>query len=116
MNYLFAATLLLIVAICLGFYLVFVGIRQRKRLPAIGLTHAGLAITGFIALGLQIATGVSDKLNNLAAFLLVIAIIGGVMVFALHEKNSPPSMPIVTLHAIMGLVAVILLVFNVINT
>jgi len=116
MNYLLTATLLLIVAVCLGLYLVFIGIRQRKRIPALGLAHAGTAITGFIALCLQIATGVSDKLNNLAAFLLVITIIGGVMVFALHEKNSPPSMPVVTLHAIMGVVAVILIIFNVINT
>jgi len=115
MNYLLAATLLLIVAISLGAYLVFVGIRQRKRLPVIGLAHAGIAITGFIALCLQIATGVSDKLNNVAAFLLVLAIIGGIMVFALHEKNSPPSMPVVTLHAIMGLVGIILLVINVSN-
>lgn len=113
MNYSFAAALLLFVAVTLGFYLVSVGIRQRKRLPALGLTHAALAISGFIALSLQIAADSSIKLNNAAAFFLVLAIIGGLMVFALHEKGSAPSMPVVVLHAIMGSIGLILISINV---
>ena len=109
MNYSLAAALLLIVAVTMGIFLVFVGIRQRKRLPAFGLTHAALAISGFTALCLQIAADTSDKLNNAAAFFLVLAIIGGLLVFALHEKGSPPSMPIVVLHAIMGSIGLILI-------
>lgn len=112
MNYLLAATLLLFVAVSVGFYLVTVGIRQRKRLPALGLTHAALAIFGFIALVLQIAADSSIKLNNAAAFFLTLAIIGGFMVFALHEKGSPPSIPVVVLHAIMGSVGLILICLN----
>lgn len=113
MNYSLAATLLLTVAVSLGFYLVSVGIRQRKRLPALGLTHAVVAICGFIALCLQIASDTSDKFNNAAAFFLTLAIIGGLMVFVLHEKGSPPSMPIVVLHAIMGSIGLILICFSV---
>jgi len=112
MNYTLAATLLLSVAVTLGFYLVSVGIRKRKRLPALGLTHAALAITGFIALSLQIAADTSIKLNNAAAFFLTLAIIGGLMVFVLHEKGRPPSMPVVVLHAIMGSVGLILISLN----
>jgi len=115
MNYSLAAALLLIVAVSLGLYLASVGLRQRKRLPALGLTHAALAISGFIALSLQIASDTSDKLNNVAAFVLVLAIIGGLMVFALHEKGSAPSMPVVVLHAIMGSVGLILLCVSVIS-
>ena len=113
MNYSLAATLLLIVAVSLGFFLASVGIRQRKRLPALGLTHAALAICGFIALCLQIASDTSDKFNNAAAFFLTLAIIGGLMVFALHEKGSAPSMPVVVLHAIMGSVGLILIFVSV---
>ena len=113
MNYSLAATLLLSVAVTLGFYLASVGIRQRKRLPALGLTHAALAISGFIALCLQIAADSSIKLNNAAAFFLTLAIIGGLMVFVLHEKGSGPSMPVVVLHAIMGSVGLILIFVSV---
>lgn len=113
MNYSLAAMLFLIVAVCLGLYLVFVGFRQRKRLPALGLTHAVLAICGFIILGLQIAADTSNKFNNAAAFFLTLAIIGGLMVFALHEKGKAPSMPIVVLHAIMGSVGLILIAVGV---
>lgn len=112
MHYSLAAALLLFVAVSLGFYLVSVGIRKRKRLPALGLTHAALAIFGFIALCLQIAADTSSKLNNAAAFFLTLAIIGGFLVFALHEKGGPPSMPVVVLHAIMGSVGLILICIN----
>ena len=113
MNYALVAALLLIVAVSLGLYLVSVGIRQHKRLPALGLTHAALAICGFIALSLQIAADTSVKLNNAAAFFLVLAIIGGLLVFALHEKGGRPSMPVVVLHAIMGSIGLILISINV---
>jgi len=113
MNFSLAAALLLIVAVFLGFYLVFVGIHKRKRLPALGLTHSGLAIFGFIALCLQIAADSSIKLNNASVFFLILAIIGGLIVFALHEKGCAPSMPVVVLHAIMGSIGLILLCFSV---
>ena len=113
MNYSLAATLLLIVAVSLGLYLASVGIRQHKRLPALGFTHAALAISGFIALCLQIAADSSIKLNNAAAFFLILAIFGGLLVFVLHEKDSAPSMPVVVLHAIMGSIGLILLCFSV---
>lgn len=115
MNYLLAATLLLLVSVSLGIYLVSVGIRQRKRLPALGFTHAVLAISGFIALSLQIAADSSIKLNNAAAFFLALAIIGGLMVFLLHEKGGSPSMPVVVLHAIMGSIGLILICISVLS-
>jgi len=109
MNYSLAITLFLFVAVFLGFYLASVGIRQRKRIPALGLIHAALAICGFITLCLQIAADTSDKFNNAAAFFLTLAIIGGLLVFALHEKGAAPSMPVVVLHAIMGSIGLILI-------
>ena len=112
MNLLLATALLLISAVAVGFYLFFLGLRQRKRSPGLGFTHAGLALCGIIVLFTEIFTGPTDKLNNVAALFLFFAIVGGGMVFALHEENKPPSMAAVTAHAIMGLVGISLLIIN----
>jgi hypothetical protein len=53
-----------------------------------------------------------DKMNNVAVLFLVFAVIGGGMVFALREEKRPPSMPAVTIHAIMGVIGVSFLIFN----
>ena len=112
MNLLQVSFLLLISAVVIGIYLVYLGVQQRKRSPGLGLTHAGLALSGFIVLLIEIYTGPTDKLNNVAALLLFFAILGGGMVFALNEENRPPAMAAVTIHAIMGLVGILLLFIN----
>jgi len=108
------AASLLIAAISVGAYLVYVGLRRHKRIPKLGLTHAGLALSGSVALALQVLVleGPSHRLNNLAAFFLALALIGGAMVFLLHEKGRPPSMPVVIIHAIMGVVGLTLLLIG----
>ena len=106
------ATFLLISAVAIGFYLVFIGLRLRRRSPALGLTHAALALSGTIVLFTMIFTGPIDKLNNVAALFLFFAVLGGGMVLALHEKNRPPAMAAVTAHAIAGLVGISLLIIN----
>ena len=112
MNLLHTTAFLLISAVAVGIYLVFLGLRQRKRSPGLGLTHAALALSGTIVLFTEIFTGPTDKMNNVAALFLFFAVVGGGMVLALHEKNRPPSMVAVTAHAVMGLVGVSLLVIN----
>jgi FtsH-binding integral membrane protein len=112
MNLLLATALLLISAIAVGLYLVFLGLRQRKRSSGLALAHAGLALSGIVVLFTEIFTSPTDKMNNVAALFLLFALVGGGMVFALHEKNRPPSMAAVTAHAIMGLVGISLLIIN----
>jgi len=112
MNLLLATALLLISAVAIGFYLVLLGLRMRKRSPGLAVTHAGLALSGIIVLFTEIFTGPTDKINNVAALFLFFAIVGGGLVFALHEENRPPSMAAVTAHAIMGLVGISLLIIN----
>jgi FtsH-binding integral membrane protein len=112
MNLLLSTAFLLISAVAVGCYLLFLGLRKRKRSPGLGLTHAGLALSGLIVLFTEIFTGPTDKLNNVAALFLFFAIVGGGMVFALHEENKPPSMAAVTVHAIMGLFGISLLIIN----
>jgi|GEM_PF-2448919 len=112
MNLLLATVLVLVSAVTVGFYLVLLGLRQRKRAPGLGLVHAALALSGIALLFTQIFTGPADKLNNVAALMLFFALVGGGMVFALHDKNRPPSMGAVIAHAVAGLVGISLLVIN----
>ena len=112
MTLLQASVLLLISAVAVGIHLVFLGLRQRKRSPGLGLIHAGLALAGIVVLCTQIFIGPADKLNNVAALFLFFATVGGGMVFALHEDNRPPSMVAVTAHATMGLFGISLLIIN----
>jgi hypothetical protein len=114
MNLSLATVLLLVSAVVLGSYLVFLGLRKRKRSPGLGLTHAGLALAGTTVLLIEIFSGPTDKINNVAVLFLFFALVGGGMVFALHEENRPPSMAAVTAHAIMGLVGIVLLAVNLI--
>ena len=112
MNLFQATVLLLVSAVAVGFYLVLLGLRQHRRSPGLGLAHAGLALSGTLVLFTLIFTGPTDKMNNVAALFLFFALVGGGMVFALHEDNRPPSMAAVIAHAIMGLVGISLLIIN----
>ena len=112
MNLLIVSIFLLITAVAIGLYLVFLGLHKRRRSPGLGLTHASLALAGILVLLTLIFTGPTDKLNNLAALLLLFAVVGGGIVFALHEENRPPSMAAVIIHAIMGLAGLSLLLIN----
>jgi hypothetical protein len=113
MNLILVAFLLIVSAIAIGIYLVFLGLRHRKRSPGLGFTHAGLALCGILVLFTEIFTAPTDKLNNVAAIFLFFAVLGGGMVLALHEESRPPSMAAVAAHAIMGLVGISLLSINV---
>lgn len=112
MNPLIVTSVVLVLAVLIGLYLTYIGLQRHKRIPRLGLVHAGLALTGVVILGITIYQGPMDKLNNVAILFLLFALIGGGMVFALREENRPPSMPAVTIHAIMGVVGVSFLLFN----
>lgn len=114
MNLLLVSIFLFVTAIAIGLYLVFQGLHKGIRSPRLGLMHASLALAGIFALFTLIYTGPADKLNNVAAFFLFFAVLGGGMVFALHEENKPPSMAAVTIHAVMGLVGISLLIIHLI--
>ena len=112
MNLLLITVFFLISAAAVGFYLVLLGLRQRRRSPGIAFLHAGLVLSGTILLFTEIFTGPTVKMNNVAALFLFFALVGGGMVFALHEEGKPPSMAAVSAHAAMGLVGIALLIIN----
>lgn len=104
-----SSILLFSLAASLGLFLVVLGVRYQRSSLKIGLVHAS---TGLLASGLlmtQIITGATDKYNNVAALLIILAIIGGLMLFALREHNRPPPMVLVGIHALMALVALLVL-------
>lgn len=115
MNFTNLAFFTLLASIILGIYLTIVGIRQKRRIPILGLTHTGLAITAIAILCLAIMEGPSSKLNNTGILFLLLALIGGGLVFLLHEEKKPPSMAAIIAHASMGIIAFTLLLLNVIS-
>lgn len=102
------ASILLVIAALTGFTMVFLGIRYKRSFPSLAMGHAAAAIAGLVFLGTQIVNGPTNKFNNLAALLLLLAFIGGGMLFALREKNQAPAMMMVFIHASMAIVGLII--------
>jgi len=97
------------VAASLGLYLVVLGARYHRSSLKVGLSHASIGLLALVLLFLQIINGAINKYNNVAALLMILAVIGGIMLFALREKNKPPPMMLVGIHAIMALVGLLIL-------
>ena len=107
------ALLVLIAGAMIGVWLVYVAVRQHKSSPRLGLLHAALVLSGTALLLTTILTGPASKLSNFSALFLLLAVIGGGLVFALREPGKPPSMPVVTAHAIFGLIGIAILAIKV---
>ena len=104
-----SSILLFSLAASLGLFLVVLGVRYHRSSPKIGLSHAGIGLLAFGLLMTQIISGTINKYNNVAALLMILALTGGLMLFALREHNKPPPMVLVGIHAIMALVGLLVL-------
>jgi hypothetical protein len=104
-----SSILLFSLAASLGLYLVVLGARYHRSSLKIGLSHASISLLALVLLFLQIMNGAINKYNNVAALLMILAVIGGIMLFALREKNKPPPMVLVGIHAVMALVGLLVL-------
>lgn len=106
-----SAILLFGLAAVVGLYIVVIGVRFRRGSLALGLGHAGLAITGLILLVVAIIRASAHYLlYNSAALLFVLTLAGGLVLLALREGRKPPPMVVVGIHAAMALFALYLLV------
>lgn len=107
---------LLSLAAALGLWLVVLGIRYRRGSRALAAGHAGVALLGLILLGKHIFSSPIHLLYNNAALLFVLALAGGLVLFAMRmgsrEQRSPPPMIGVSLHAVMAITALLLLVLG----
>ncbi len=114
-----AAIVLLCLAVVLGLWLVVLGMRYRRGSLVLAAGHAGVALMGLGLLGNQIFAGPVHKLYNVAALLFVLALIGGLVLLVLRistrEYRTPPPMFVVSLHAVMAMIALLLLVLGYMN-
>ena len=108
-----ASIVLFCLAMTLGLFLVVLGARYRRSSLALAIAHACVALFAMALLGQQILYDSTHKSYNLAMFLFVLALFGGLVLFALRmgqrEYRTPPPVFIVGLHAIMAIIALLLL-------
>ncbi len=111
-----AAIVLFCLAAVLGLWLVVLGMRYRRGSLVLAAGHAGVALLGLGLLGSQIFAGPVHKLYNVAALLFVLALFGGLILLILRistrEYRTPPPMFVVSLHAVMAMIALLLLVLG----
>jgi peptidoglycan/LPS O-acetylase OafA/YrhL len=109
-----ASIVLFCLAVALGLFLVVLGMRYRRSSLVLAMGHASVALLGMGLLGQQILDDSTHKLYNLATFLFVLALFGGLVLLALRlsqrEHRTPPPMFVVSLHAIMAIIGLLLLV------
>ncbi|VAW82016.1 hypothetical protein MNBD_GAMMA13-1118 [hydrothermal vent metagenome] len=107
-----AAILLFSLAAAIGLALVVMGVRYHRSSLTLGLVHASAAVLALTFLGTYILREPINMLYNNAAVLFVLALSGGVILLALHDKHKPPPMIVVGIHAVMALAGLLLLVFG----
>lgn len=105
-----AAIILFCAAAILGLSLAVMGLRYRRGSPALGLTHAGIAIVALVLLGTQLFHGPIHMLYDDAALVFVLTLAGGVVLLALREGRKPPPGVVVGIHGATALTALVLLV------
>lgn len=108
--------ILFCVAMTFGLGLVVLGVRYRRGSLALAAGHAGVAVLALGLLWRQIFIDHGHILYNDAALLFVLALFGGLVLLVLRisnrEHRSPPPMIGVSLHAVMAVIALLLLVLG----
>ena len=111
-----ASLVLFGLAVAFGLWLVVLGVRFQRGSLFLAVGHVSFAVLG---LGLLVRYVIDDsvyKLYNVSALLFFLALLGGLVLLALRinqrEYRTPPPMFMVALHAIMALLALLLLVLG----
>lgn len=107
---------LFIIAVLLGSYVVYLGIRHQRGSKVLGLAHGGVATLALIVLIAQLLHDpVIHKLYNGAAILFVMALTGGIVLLGLRDGNKPPPMIVVAIHAVFAGIGLWLLLLGYLN-
>ena len=87
------------------------GVRYHRSSLALGLGHAGLALTALVLLNVHIfRDAVSHMLYNDAAFLFILTLVGGIVLLMTHNNKKSAPLPVVIAHASLALIAMVLLI------
>ncbi len=108
-----AATVLFSLAAALGLSPVVLGVRYQRSSLTLGAPHASAAALGLVLLGWQLFNGPVHMLYDDAALLFVFALLGGLVLLVLRVQERgqrrPPPMVVVSLHAAMAVLRLLLL-------
>lgn len=104
--------LLFAAAAIMGLSLVILGVRYQRGSLTLGLTHAGIGLLALGVLLVGIYQAPTKLLYNNAALLFILAVAGGLVLFAVRKGRTPPPMFMVSIHAAMALLALALLVMG----
>ena len=98
-------------AVLVGSYMIFIGLRYQRGSLIIGVSHAGIAMLSLVLLITYLFHNPGHSMvYNDAALVFVMTLAGGLVLLALREGRRPPPMVVVGIHAVMALFALMLLV------
>ena len=92
--------------------MIIIGLHYHRRSLMLVVSHVAIAVTGLALLLYQITMEFISLYNIGAAVLLMLTLIIGAILAALRDKNQPPPMPAVTVHAVIGLTGISLLLLG----
>ena len=94
-----------------GLSLVFMGVRYHRSSLALGLGHAGMALTAVILLIVHIVRDATTHLlYNNAALLFLLTLAGGIFLLITHNNKKFAPLAVVIAHASLALIALALLI------
>lgn len=97
-------------AVLVGMYMIYVGLRYRRGSITLGISHAGIATTALVMLIVHLLdTPKHSMVYNDAALVFIMTLAGGLVLLALREGRRPPPMVVVGVHAVMALFGLLLL-------
>ncbi len=83
--------------------------RHGRWLPALGVSHGLLGAAALALLLVRAVTGPENLWFNSAAFVLLLALIGGGFAFVVRRRDEAPILPVVLLHAVAAVVGFLVL-------
>lgn len=104
-----ASLLLFLLAMSLGATTLWLGHKRGRPIVLLGYLHALTALSALTVLGVRVFTGPQNLLLNSAFFVFLLAVLGGLFTLAVRRRDEPIVLPLILLHAIAAVVAVLLL-------
>lgn len=87
---------------------------SRKTVPVgIAMLHGLLAVAGVILLLIGMSQGQASRMLITALILFLVAAVGGLVLFGMHLRSRPLSVPFLAIHALVAVAAFLTLLVGV---